>query len=73
MKVTTFTQRDYVMFTFIPDEGEILSGVQSVWVNGRQEFCVTVSREVNKKKMAKIKASRARLQKAILGAMTVTP
>ncbi len=70
MIVSKLVWSDYVSFTFTPEKGEIISGVQSVYVDGHQRLHICVGYEKSKSKFAKIVKAREKLNKAILGALT---
>lgn len=73
MKSSSIKYHDYVSFTFTPEGDEILSGVNAVYVDGHQRLHICVSYEKSKTKATKIRRQREKLNRAILGALTIDP
>lgn len=61
----------YISFMFVPDQGEILDGVKSVYTDGLGRLHVSIGFEKNAKKAKAIQKQSRELRDAVIGALTV--
>lgn len=64
-----FKTQDYVAFTFTPDKGEILSGVNSVYVDGVGRLHIVVGYEINADKVKVIQERNSKMREAVIAAL----